>query len=166
LLAVARRTLPRDLQPKAGCSDLVQDTLLAAWAGRDRAPVGSDAMRAWLRGILRKHVGRLHRRYVTAAKRSIRFEQSLDSQQAEPGEAADGEAMLAHDEVVTALREAVGRLQPYERIVLVGRLDDGLSWRQIAALLGTTEEGARKVFVRTLARLRRRIGSRFDPNPG
>ena len=165
LLGVAARTLPHQLRPKAGCSDVVQETLLAAWECRARAPDSEAALRNWLRGILRNRIGRLHRRYVTAGRRSVRIEQPLGdlspAEAAGAGDAADGPAL--HDELVAAIDRAVGGLRSHERDVLVWRLDDGLAWTEIADRLQLAVDAARKVFTRALSRLRGQMPAHLDP---
>lgn len=167
LLGIANRSLPHDLRPKAGGSDLVQDTLLAAWTCRDRTP--AEAVRAWLRGILKNRVGRLHRRYLSVAKRSVLRERPLDPHSSDPEHARhqppDGD--MIHEELCRALNDAVDQLRPQDREVLTLRLDDDLSWQEIADRLDTTAEAARKVFTRTLEQLRGLLSPHLDPaGPG
>src|SRR5262245_38340823 len=92
LMRIANQHLRPDLRAKAGGSDLVQDTLVAAWVAGDRAPHRPDALRAWLRGILRYRIGRLHRRFISAASRAVGRERSLTGLTAEPWESPDEEA--------------------------------------------------------------------------
>ena len=72
LSSIAEAELASDLRPKAGPSDLVQDTLLEAhryFARFDGAQ--GDEFRAWLRGILLNKLAQLHRHYHEAQKRAV-----------------------------------------------------------------------------------------------
>jgi RNA polymerase sigma-70 factor, ECF subfamily len=165
LLGVAARTLPHQLRPKAGCSDLVQETLLAAWVCRDRAPDSEAALRSWLRGILRNRIGRLHRRYVTASRRSVRMEQSLGAldSSSEAGTADSVEGPVLRGELAATVDRAVARLRPRERDILAWRLNDGLPWHEIADRLQVTADAARKALARALSRLRGHLPRHLDP---
>jgi RNA polymerase sigma factor (sigma-70 family) len=164
LRVIANRLLSANLRPKAGDADLVQDTWLAAWTCRAQAPHPPDAFRAWLRGILRKRFLRLHRRYITTAKRSVLVERPLDA--AEPATVPDPNGGLggnmARNEVIAALQCAVARLGTRERTVVTLRLEHELAWHDIAIQLGSTEEAVRKVFSRALVRLRARLAPHLD----
>jgi RNA polymerase sigma factor (sigma-70 family) len=162
LFSVANRQLRSDLRPKVGGSDLVQETLLAAWTVSRNGAFSPEEMRMWLRGILRKRIGRCHRRFVTAEKRSVLSERPL-TEVGELGCDESAENELVQSEVSVALRQAVGRLRPHERHVLAWRLDEELSWHQIAVRLDSTAEAARKVFQRALAQLRGLLSPDMDP---
>jgi RNA polymerase sigma-70 factor, ECF subfamily len=158
LLGIANRQLRTDLRPKVGGSDLVQETFLAAWTVSRNGSFTPEDLRLWLRGILRNRIGRCHRRYVTAAKRSVVSERSL-ADVGEPG----GEDDFDSNETAAAVRAAIDRLRPHERDVMAWRLDDELSWQEIAVRLDSTEEAARKVFTRSLAQLRGLLSPDLDP---
>ncbi len=147
LLGIANRQLRTDLRPKVGGSDLVQETFLAAWTVSRNGTFTPDDLRFWLRGILRKHIGRCHRRFVTAAKRSVTAERSL-SDVGELGDQEIGDDQLQQNELALVLAAAVEQLRPHERDVLRLRLDDDLSWQEVAQRRNLTAEAARQVFRR------------------
>ena len=160
LLATAALELPGYLRPKGGASDLVQNTLAAAYKYRERFHGHTlTELRAWLRGILANELGTFRRRYRAACRLHSR-EVSAD--------VADRPALaLSHPidhlirvEGTEALTAAVARLPADAREVLSLRLDHRLGFLEIGARIGRTEEAARKVFTRALERLRR-----IAPNP-
>jgi RNA polymerase sigma-70 factor, ECF subfamily len=162
LYSIANRQLRSDLRPKVGGSDLVQETLLAAWTTSRNGTIAPDDLRLWLRGILRKRIGRCHRRFITAKKRTVTAECSLvDIADPEDGELA--ESALVRDELSAALSAAVEQLEPHEREVLGWRLDDELSWHEVGMRLDSTAEAARQVFRRAVAQLRGILSPEFDP---
>ncbi len=128
-----RRPLLRRLQRMVGdhetAADLCQETFVRAWrrAPREATP--------------EQHRGWLHRTASNLAldelrRRRVRDHVALD-------EARDG----GHDVDATErlqLREALARLAPHERLVLLLRFEAGLGHREIGALLDLSEEAARK----------------------
>jgi DNA-directed RNA polymerase specialized sigma24 family protein len=84
LLAVANAQLERDLQAKAGASDLVQDTFIEAHRGfaafRGRS---EEELLGWLRQILLHNVADLRRQYRATEKRQVQREVSLDTPSAD-----------------------------------------------------------------------------------
>jgi RNA polymerase sigma factor (sigma-70 family) len=119
----------------------------------------------WLRGILRNRIGRLHRRYVTASRRSVRLEQPLGALDVptEAGPADSTEVPVLRGELAATVDRAVARLRPRERDILAWRLNDGLPWHEIAEHLQVTTDAARKVFTRALSRLRGQLPRHLDP---
>ncbi|HEX8104306.1 MAG TPA: sigma-70 family RNA polymerase sigma factor [Solirubrobacteraceae bacterium] len=123
------RRLRRMLGDQHAAEDVCQEALARAWSG---APRGADAghVRAWLhRTATNLALDELRRRRVRDA---VPLEDALD---AAPGEDRD---------TVLATREALGRLSPHERMLLLLRFHAGLSHRDIAALLAIQEATARK----------------------
>jgi RNA polymerase sigma-70 factor (ECF subfamily) len=80
LLDVANRELDSPLQPKAGASDLVQETFAQAQRLFDRFQGRSEReLLAWLRAILLHGLAELTRQYQGTAKRRLGREVALEA---------------------------------------------------------------------------------------
>ncbi|MDB5308164.1 MAG: sigW 16 [Gemmataceae bacterium] len=165
LLSVAESELGSTLRPKAGASDLVQDSLLEVRAGFDRfRGTTPGEFFAWVVVILRRNLADLARRYRTAESRAVGREEPLERMP--PGILPDhttgpaDRVELAED--VGRLRAAIARLPDDARAVLGWRHEDGLGWEEIGARLGKTPEAGRKIWFRAVERLRRELGTDDD----
>lgn len=160
LLAVATAEMPSYLVPKGGVSDLVQDALAAAHLYRDRFRGQTLAdLRAWLRGILANELATFRRRY-RADRRNPARELPIEAADCAAHVTAQPIEDLIRAERAEEVAAAVARLPVDAREVLSLRLDCKLGFREIGAHLGRTEEAVRKLFTRTLERLRE-----TTPNP-
>lgn len=115
--------------------ELVQDTFVRAF-GSLHSFRGDSALRTWLFTIERRLV--LDRRRA-AARAPVSVEVNESS-------AATG--FTALDSMVAAeteqhVREAIERLSPTQREVFTLRVSEGLSYREIAGVVGSTEGAAR-----------------------
>jgi RNA polymerase sigma-70 factor, ECF subfamily len=167
LLAVAGQELSAGALPKAGPSDVVQETFLVAHRlfANFQGEQGDD-FRAWLRAILRNKVSELHGHYFGAQKRQAGREQSLDQSGehgpwretlAGGGSTPSGAAVRNEEE--QRLEAALARLPELSRQVIVWRKWDGLSFAEIGHRLGRSEDAARMLFGRALERLQQEIES-------
>jgi RNA polymerase sigma-70 factor (ECF subfamily) len=115
--------------------DLVQDTFVRAFQSLDGFR-GDSSFRTWLFTIERRLL--LDRRRAEK-RRPSRVE-------VQEGDAATGydalDSMVA-DEAASHVREAMTRLSPTQREVFALRVAQGLSYKEIAELVGTTEGAAR-----------------------
>ena len=76
LLRIARGVLPADLQPKAGASDLLQDTFFEAQRDfRQFHGTTREDLLAWLQCLLRNNLLNFVRAYRRREKRQIRREE-------------------------------------------------------------------------------------------
>ena len=115
--------------------DVVQDTFVRAFGSIDGFR-GESTLRTWLFTIAR--------RLVIDARRSVRG-------RGEQVEVQDGDARtdydpldaMVADEAEGRLRSADARLTPTQRQVFSLRVGEGLSYREIADVVGTTEGAAR-----------------------
>lgn len=170
LLSIASAELASELRPKAGPSDVVQDTLLEAhtlFARFRGAEV--EELRGWLRGILLHKIAAVHERFYDAQKRDLRRELSLDASAGdEPlgdrvaGDNSSPSNQVARDEEEQRLNEALSRLPERARRVVVWRNWGKLSFAEIGQRLGTSEDAARMYYARAIARLEREIGLADD----
>jgi len=131
-----------------GAEDLTQETLLKAYAALERFEPGTN-FRAWLFRIA-------YNNFVNHRRSALRRREALpecltDDEEGPPEQAAQREAR-------ELLAQAIRRLPPDYRSAFLLRVEEGLSFRQIASALGLTEETARwRVFkarqrlLRTLA---------------
>ena len=123
------------LGERSGVEELVQDTFVRAFASIDRFR-GESTLRTWLFAIARNIV----RDRARAARRRPR------TVPVEPGHAITEytglDGVLA-DESGRRLRAAVEGLTPTQREVFTLRVAEGLSYREIAQVVGTTEGAAR-----------------------
>lgn len=124
-----------NLGAREDVDDLVQDTLVRAFGSLD-AFRGDSSLRTWLftieRRLLldRRRSERRHRETVGVGDQDVATEYD------------------ALDDVVAAeterrLREAVARLTPTQREVFSLRVTEGLSYKEIADVVGSTEGAAR-----------------------
>jgi putative glutamine amidotransferase len=128
-----RRPLLRRLHRMVGdhetAADLCQETFVRAWR-RGPRDAGADQQRRWLhRTASNLAIDELRRR-------RLRDHAPLDDERW--GRSDDSVADRLH------AREALDRLTPHERLVLLLRFEGGLSHREIGALLDVSEEAARK----------------------
>ncbi len=169
LLWVARRELDPDLQPKAGASDLVQDTLLEAHRDFGQFQGESEAeLLSWLRRLLLNNLSNLARNYRQTAKRKLAREQHLDAGADESGLQIAGHtptpsAQIMAGERDSLVRKAMDRLPEDYRKVLVLWQQEEMTFEQIGQQMGRTPNATRMLWVRALERLQReleQLGSR------
>jgi RNA polymerase sigma-70 factor (ECF subfamily) len=156
LLSVANAQMPGRLVAKGGASDLVQETLVAGYRNQHQFRGRTlGELRCWLRGILLNELASFRRRY-RASSRDVAREVPVGAtaEASQPATRASALDELIRVERVQVVAAAVGRLPADAREVLVLRLNQKLSFREIGARLGRTEEAARKSFARALDRLR------------
>jgi RNA polymerase sigma-70 factor (ECF subfamily) len=115
--------------------ELVQDTFVRAFGALEMFR-GDSSLRTWLFTIARRLV--LDRR--RAARRRGESVELAEGDAASGYDALDG---LVADETHGRLQRALERLTPTQRQVFLLRVNDGLSYREIAEVAGTTEGAAR-----------------------
>lgn len=120
---------------RAGVEELVQDAFVRAFGSLD-AFRGESSLRTWLFTIARRLV--LDRR---RADRRHRLDVPVD--EADAATEYDALDDMVADETQRRVRRALDRLTPMQREVFVLRVNEGLSYREIADVAGTTEGAAR-----------------------
>ena len=118
-----------------GVDEVVQDTFVRAFGAIDTFR-GDSAFRTWLFTIAR--------RLVLDRRRSERRSRVVAS--VEEGDAVttfDALDTMVADESMVRVRQAVAALSQKQREVFTLRLEQGLSYREIAELVGSTEGAAR-----------------------
>jgi RNA polymerase sigma-70 factor (ECF subfamily) len=118
---------------RQAAEDLAQEAFLKALAGLGSFQAGSN-FRAWLFRIAYNSF--LNQRRGEARARQL-FPDTVQTQQHGPDE------QVMSRENLQVLTRAVGRLPPDFRAAFLLRVEEGLSFREIACVLQTTEETAR-----------------------
>jgi RNA polymerase sigma-70 factor (ECF subfamily) len=134
-----RAASPSDAQ------DAVAEVFLTAWRRLDDVPPG-DAGRVWLYATARRTIA--HQRRSTRRRAALTERIALMAPPRDPPRAADD----------SPVRDALRRLGPLDREVLLLSEWEGLSPRQIAAVLGCLQVTARG----RLHRARRRFREAFE----
>lgn len=140
--------LPRWARDLADTGDLVQVTAMDAFRQLDRFEVrGDGALQAYLRQALmnrmRNELRRLGRKPTPSA---------LDS--AMPGKETSPLDAAIRQEQMDRYTCALDLLQPEDREAVIGRLEFGLSYRELAEMLGKpSADAARMAVTRALERL-------------
>jgi RNA polymerase sigma-70 factor (ECF subfamily) len=161
--------LDRRVAARVDPSDVVQETL--AEADRKLADYLRDRplpFYPWLRQIARERLVKLHRRHLSAKKRSARREEpgvlelpeesvfELASRLVAPGSAPSKH--LLREELRQRVQKALAELRHTDREVLVLRYLEQLSTRETAAVLGISEGAVKVRHLRALDRLRKHLG--------
>ena len=115
--------------------ELVQDTFVRAFASLDGFR-GESGFRTWLFSIER----RLLIDRLRAERRRPQAAELMDDSASTSFDALDS---MVGGEAVAKVRKAVERLTPTQRDVFVLRVTEGLSYKEIADSVGTTEGAAR-----------------------
>ncbi len=168
LTLLARVQIGRRLQGKADPGDIVQETFLEAHRQIARFRGTSEAeLLAWLRRILAGQIALLLRRYLGTKGRDVTLERELGVQLDQSSQAMDGGFIAtlstpsqhaSRREQAVLLAEALRGLSEDHREVIVLRHLEALTFPEVAARMGRSEDSVQKLWVRALANLRRSIG--------
>jgi RNA polymerase sigma-70 factor (ECF subfamily) len=159
LQLMAEGELDPELRQKVGASDLVQDTLIEAqrdfaqFSGRSTAE-----FKAWLRQILRNNALNLHRRFQHTQKRNgHEVPLTTDDSRSVAHELADRSATPQAKAISRELNELVdahvARLPSKDQEVIRLWFAEGLSFVEIGARIGASDDAVRKRFVRAIEKL-------------
>jgi len=120
---------------RAEIEELVQDTFVRAFSSIDSFR-GESSLRTWLFTI--------ERRLMLDRRRSERRQKAtIPVQPADAVTEFDALDSLLAEEAESRVRTAVNALSPMQREVFSLRVEQGMSYRDIAELVGTTEGAAR-----------------------
>jgi RNA polymerase sigma-70 factor (ECF subfamily) len=169
LRGAAGHMVSAELRAKCAPSDLVQETALDAH--RDFGQFQGERLEelfAWLRKILLDNAITARRRYEQAAKRQVSREISLEASQAIAGalrdDAPSPRSVLGRLEKQRQVESALDRLPPDHKQAILLRSRDHLSFAEIGARLGRSEDAARKLWFRAIERLRRELSTGHERN--
>jgi RNA polymerase sigma-70 factor (ECF subfamily) len=132
--------------------DLTQEAFLKAFAHLDGFRTGGN-FQAWLFKIA-------FNAFVNQRRVEGRVRQAFPEQLSARTIGPDEEAMSR--EALRMLARAVGRLPPEFRAAFVLRAEEGLSFREMAEVLGTTEETARWRVFKARQKLLRVLAPQLD----
>jgi RNA polymerase sigma-70 factor (ECF subfamily) len=154
-----------ELRGKADPSDLVQETLLKAYARQEQFRGRSEGERAaWLRTILARVITDAHRKYGFEIRggvqsleeglewSSARLEGWLVADQPSPGQRLD------HRDRLVRLADALARLPDDQRRAVEARYLEDLPVIDIAARMGRSTSAVGGLLHRGLKELRRELG--------
>ena len=151
----ARGRLPHWARGVADTSDVVQDALhrtVTRLAGFE--PQGDTALRAYLRSAVEN---RIRDQMRQAARRPAM--DVLDEQRPLAGKDRSWLDKVTHDEAWDRYRSALKHLPRRDQRLIVGRLELGYTFGQLAAIDGRTgPDGARMALKRALVRLAAQMG--------
>jgi RNA polymerase sigma-70 factor, ECF subfamily len=168
LMLLARTQVGRRLQGKADASDLVQETCLEAHRHMQQFRGTTEAeFAAWLRSILAGLVANLVRRYLGTKQRDARLEQALVVELNNTSCILDRGLVAAvsspseqavRREASMQLADALEQLPIDYRQVIILRHLEGLPFAEVARQMDRSVDSVEKLWVRSLARLRKALG--------
>lgn len=141
--------LPRWARDLADTDDLVQDTLLRTFKRiNEFEPRGVGALQAYLRQAVLNRIRDEFRRKSRRPEETDLDGVEVDAAAASPLEQAIGA------EAVERYERALARLRPVEREAIIGRIELGYEYDELAEALGKpTPDAARRAAQRALVRL-------------
>lgn len=130
----------------ATARDAAAETFLVAWRRIEEIP--SDAARPWLYGVARN--------VLANVRRSKRRSDALDARlrSADPPQSLSPETVIVRRVEDNEILEAVGRLRPEDRDVLLLAIWEELPYRDIATALGTSPNA----IAQRMRRITKRLG--------
>jgi RNA polymerase sigma-70 factor (ECF subfamily) len=147
--------LPRWARDIADTTDLVHDALLQTFKRLpDFEPTDDGALQAYLRqAVLNRIKDEIRRRYRRGQPAALASDL--------PAAATSPLELTIQNDALDRYDAALGRLRDEEREVLVGRLELGLSYDELATATGRpSAEAARKAAQRALVRLLEEMNER------
>lgn len=155
LLAIADREFDSRLGPKAGASDLVQETFLKAQREIAGFRGGSQAeLLAWLRQLLLNNLANFARGFHASDKRRLSREQPLADTNRLPATDLSPSGQAMRSEETDILQQALARLSDSDRLLIQLRYREELSFNQIAERLGCSARIVRRMWADVVVRLR------------
>jgi RNA polymerase sigma-70 factor (ECF subfamily) len=132
------------LGSEADAADAAQEGMLKAIRGLDRFR-GDASFRTWLLSIVANEARTLQRR--STRRREAPLEEDV------PGEAGVADEVAVRAEAERA-RGLLARLPEKQRLAVQLRVDEGLSFREVGEVIGSTEGAARVNYHHGIRRLR------------
>jgi RNA polymerase sigma-70 factor (ECF subfamily) len=172
LRCVVERRLDARVRARVDASDIVQETQLTAFKKLEdflaRRPM---TFRLWLIRTALQHLQKTHRYHLATQARSANREFALpeESSLLLADHLIDGSSSpssKAHkNEMVRHVQEALKSISDADRDIILFRLFEGLSNREVACLLSLAPDTAKKRFARALQKLRKELevhGARLE----
>lgn len=150
-------------EPEAA-KDLVQETFLNAYRGFDRFR-GDAQISTWLYTIASRACLRMRRRRKGAPERELSLEEFIPASDGEfrlqiPIDGLSPEDALQNKQLREALDAAINRLPKKYKMVLVLRDMEGLSAKEVAAVMGLNERAVKSRLHRARLFVRRELSAR------
>ena len=150
-------------EPEAA-KDLVQETFLNAYRGFDKFR-GDAQISTWLYTIATRACLRMRRRRKGAPERELSLEEFIPASDGEfrlqiPIEGLSPEAALQNKQLREALDAAINRLPKKYKMVLVLRDMEGLSAKEVGAIMGLNERAVKSRLHRARLFVRRELSAR------
>ena len=150
-------------EPEAA-KDLVQDTFLNAYRGIDRFR-GDAQISTWLYTIASRTCLRMRRRRKGAPERELSLEEFIPTSDGEfhlqiPIDGLSPEAALQNKQLREALDTAINQLPKKYKMVLVLRDMEGLSAKEVGAIMGLNERAVKSRLHRARLFVRRELSAR------
>ena len=153
LTFIAAGQMAREFTAKFGVSDIVQESAKDAHLGFEGfRGASSGEFFAWLRSIVRNNMRDQMRRHSKAVTRELPMG-TADGFNA-PDEVAE---KLVRDDLTAVVNAGIARLPEHYATVLRLRYWERLPYAEIGARMGRSEEAVRKLWVRSLDRLREEL---------
>ncbi len=130
----------RITQNRADAEEILQETFLEFWK---RKPKG--AIIAWLKKVV-----------VNKSFNLIRDRKNLEVEKASP---RTPEKLMEDEEKAMVVKKALSQLKPIENTVVVLKRYQGMSHKEIANILGISENNSRVIFYRAMKNLKEQLGS-------
>jgi RNA polymerase sigma-70 factor (ECF subfamily) len=167
---LARIEIGRNLQAKLDASDLVQDTLLEAHRNFAKFQGTTETQFVcWLRQIMAANLANLLRRYLGTQGRDVRMERELAMRLDQSSRLLDRGLMdrgsspshqASRREQAVLLADALQKLSPDYREVIVLRHLESLTFPEISKRMDRSLDSVEKLWVRGLAQLRQVMGAK------
>lgn len=144
--------------------DLVQETFLNAYRGLAQFR-GQAQVSTWLYTIASRVCIRMRRKRQGEPERELSLEDFVPTTEGEfrlqiPTEGLSPQAALEHKEVHRALGQAIRKLPQKYRIVLVLRDMEGLSAKEVGAIMGLSERAVKSRLHRARLFLRKELSAK------
>lgn len=167
LKMLAERQIPAALRARVDPSDIVQQTLMDAWRGREGFRGTTHAERlAWLRVILARTLAHVHRDQLKTTKRGEGREQLLQAaidgnsmrlEQLATASVSSPSAAAQRAEQALLLSAALERLPEDYREVLLLRHIEQLEHTEVAHRMNRSSAAVRMLWVRALEAIKKEM---------
>jgi RNA polymerase sigma-70 factor, ECF subfamily len=165
LKVLADRCLGGDLKSKVDASDLVQETFAEVYREYHRFEgLPDEEFKALLIRMMMNNLKSFTRRYRGSLKREVAREVPLNGYGEDPGPglqvAAPGPSPsenVAAEEDLQRLAAQLERLPERDRMAVTLRSQEGSTFLEIGQRLGCSSVAARKLWLRTVEKLRRNL---------
>lgn len=141
--------------PRADADDAVSEVFAVAWRRRDDIPNRERAL-PWLLGTARRVLSHQRR----GAHRARRLAERVTAMREPPAPTPD--VVVVQRQEYARVREAVDKLRPGDREVLLLAAWEGLSHHQISEALGCSQAAVDK----RLARAKQRLARQYETHTG